>query len=320
MDSLCQALHHKVAQATAKQKAMKQNSGGQGRGNNQGEGRGGVPRADNIIGITSGQHPNTRPGTAWGQTFRTLLPSPHRTTTTIEDLEPEHKATQQVKATEITPITKSEVVMTPSHPQYQQFLDMVSAGIGVLEMKRTITTLQEQNCEMAHQMQELQNQTEKVSLEVTATNESINRMEQQQEEQVKTLEEKVDQSVKNSVSKALEGWQQKQDARQSCMEDMIQLLLASQHGAKATSLTAPTAPTSVVVTSEHEVSSLTTEGISPTKRKQPSIPAQQQHIQKYRCTDDDLSVENIHQVSQPAGTPCTTLNIQPGEETRGDIT
>jgi hypothetical protein len=311
MDSLCQALHHKVAQATAKQKALKQNSGGLGRGNSQG-GRGEGPRAAITIGITSGIQPNTHPGTAWGQTFRTLLPPPHRTTTTIEDLELEHTVIQQVKETEITPITKSEVVMTPSHPQYQQFLDMVSDGLGVSEMKQTITTLQEQNYKMAQQMQELQNQTEKVSLEVTATHESINRMEQQHDAQVKTLEEKVTQSVTVSVNNAIQTFQQ----QQTQMAEMLQLLLAGQNSSKITM----TAPTSVVVTSEHEVSSLTTEGISPTKRKQPSIPAPQQHIQKYRCTDDDLSVENIHQVSQPAGTPCTTPNIQTGEETRGDIT
>ena len=117
------------------------------------------------------------------------------------------------------------------------------------------------------------------------------------------------------------------------MTNILKFLAAQATSTLGVKTDGQTAPTSVMVTSVHEVSSLTTEGNnpttkspdiemqhapgnSPTKRSQENLEIQQEQAKKTR---PDPNINTTHTISQPAGTPCIPP-FKAGEETRGDVT
>ena len=80
-------------------------------------------------------------------------------------------------------------------------LEVVLVGLGVPEMRNTITGLQQQNSVLQQQIQNLHIQTEQVSNDLQTNSTTLERLEQQQTEQVNKIEEKVTKSVEGSLQK-----------------------------------------------------------------------------------------------------------------------
>jgi uncharacterized protein YoxC len=285
LDEMCRDIHSKVASATARQQATQPNSGTTQAAPRNGNGRAGTSTA-------------ARQGNAWGIT----TPPPRAPPKTIvEDLEPEHTASPETRA--LVHQASASQLITPEHPQYQQMLDVVSVGLGVPEMRETINALQQRNEVLQQQVQELHDKTDNVVTSVESVQTAVTRIEQHQEEQTASWEEKMQQAVDAAVLR-----------QQESMQQMFQQFMLTVRPSESHSKSEErTAPTSVMVGSEPEVSSLTMEAHSPGKRSQASAALPQVTTQKKTRPDP-------HPPS-PAGTPCTDhVTAITGEETRGDAT
>jgi hypothetical protein len=131
----------------------------------------------------------------------------------------------------------------------------------------------------------------------------VTRIEQHQEEQTASWEEKMQHAIDAAVLK-----------QQESMQQMFQQFMLTVRPSESHSKSEErTAPTSVMVGSEPEVSSLTMEAHSPGKRSQASAALPQVTTQKKTRPDPHTP--------SPAGTPCTDhVTAITGEETRGDAT
>jgi chromosome segregation ATPase len=216
-------------------------------------------------------------------------------------------------------------------------LTVVSDGLGIPAMRDTINTLQQRNEALQQQVQELHNRTESVANSMESVQTSITEVVSNQKAISESWENKMKQTVEEALSGIAHQQQQQQQlqAQQHTMaiQEAIQLAMQQQAKQQHDSMqqmfqqfmlmskqppeqsTQPdtTAPTSVMIGSEHEVSSLTTEAQSPGKRSQASAALPQVTTQKKTRPDP-------HPPS-PAGTPCTDHPTAiTGEETRGDAT
>jgi small-conductance mechanosensitive channel len=127
-------------------------------------------------------------------------------------------------------------------------------------------------------------------------------------------QQKQHQELQMQLQQQQQQMQQQAQQQHEAMQQMFQqFMLMSKQPPEQSTQPDTTAPTSVMIGSEHEVSSLTTEAQSPGKRSQASAALPQVTTQKKTRPDP-------HPQS-PAGTPCpdqhTTIT---GEETRGDAT
>jgi hypothetical protein len=330
LDAMCRDIHSKVARATARQQAAQPNNG--------------FTQSRNGGGGATANAPAKRVS-AWG--------TPQQRTaskTTVEDLEPEHAASPETRAM-VAQAPVSQII-TPEHPQYQQMMTVVSEGLGISAMKDTITALQQRNDALQQQVQELHDRTESVanSMESVQTSitevvsnqkamseswetrmkqtvaEALSSITQQQQQQQQLQAQQNTAMIQEAVQLALqqqqhlhdqrqqEAMQQQAKQQQESMRQMFQqfMLMAKQQPEQSTQPDT-TAPTSVMIGSEPEVSSLTTEAQSPGKRSQTSAALPQVTTQK-KTRPDPLP-------PSPAGTPCpdhpTAIT---GEETRGDAT
>jgi uncharacterized protein YoxC len=219
----------------------------------------------------------------------------------VEDLEPEHTAPPETRA--LVHQASASQLITPEHPQYQQMLDVVSVGLGVPEMRETINALQQRNEVLQQQVQELHGKTDNVVTSVESVQTAVTRIEQHQEEQAASWEEKMQRTVDAAVLR-------QQESMQQMFQQFMLMVRPSEAHSKPEERPAPT---SVMVGSEPEVSSLTMEAQSPGKRSQASAALPQVTTQKKTRPDP-------HPQS-PAGTPCTEHSTAiTGEETCRDAT
>jgi septal ring factor EnvC (AmiA/AmiB activator) len=202
-------------------------------------------------------------------------------------------------------------------------LDVVSVGLGVPEMRETINTLQQRNEVLQQQVQELHGKTDSITSSMDTVQTTLTQVVTEQQGWKQTLAEamsattqqqqKQHQELQMQLQQQQQQMQQQAQQQHEAMQQMFQQFMLMAKQPPASSTQQDTAPTSVMIGSEHEVSSLTTEAQSPGKRSQASAALPQVTTQKKTRPDP-------HSQS-PAGTPCpdhpTAIT---GEETRGDAT